>query len=196
MRDIKTLLLAAAAIGLTALPGLANAAPGDRHVMEVRLPNGLTEQIQYTGDVPPHVVLAPAGVAFAEPADPFAMFQRLSAEMDRQAAAMFQAADHMMMQPFPGFGGMTEAGLGTAPAGSGFCARSVQITFPGDGQKPRIIAHTSGNCGASASAPAPAVFPGMPEAAPGLKTMEVRDTAPGSSAKPYQGLVRQLDWHP
>ena len=132
--------------------------------MTVRLPDGGVERIFYTGDTPPQVTFpAPSPVAYA--ADPFVIMQRISAEMDRESAAMMGQADAMMVDP------MATAPLGTPdrlmtvnlgdlPAGArgysfvstmsgnGVCSRSVQITSRGDGAKPTVVTHTSGDCAA------------------------------------------------
>jgi hypothetical protein len=58
------LLAGAAGIVLAGLTGLATARtvtnPAQTHVLNIRLPNGQVEQVRYTGDVPPTVILAPA----------------------------------------------------------------------------------------------------------------------------------------
>ena len=40
------------------------AAQGATHVLTVRLPGGAVEQIRYTGNVPPEVMVAPDAAAF------------------------------------------------------------------------------------------------------------------------------------
>jgi hypothetical protein len=79
--------------------------PHGTHVSTVRLPNGQVEQVRYTGDVPPTVTLAPdvAPTAYVL-ASPFAMLERMSADMDRQAAALFQALDTIPAPRAEGFG--------------------------------------------------------------------------------------------
>ncbi len=59
---------------------------------------------------------------------------------------------------FAGPGGLTQVDMGRMPAGSHFCARSVQIRDMGDGKAPQVITQTSGDCGAAApNAAAPGV---------------------------------------
>ncbi|MBW4023668.1 MAG: hypothetical protein HIU92_11120 [Proteobacteria bacterium] len=110
MTLFKPLLLAG--ITAVALGGgltLAHAATAPHFkTMAVQLPGGGIEQIEYTGDVPPQVILAPAMPADAAQmpmpmpmgigmpvasADPFTMLDRISVEMARQEAAMINAVD-------------------------------------------------------------------------------------------------------
>ncbi len=192
MRTFKTPLLVAALVGLAAAPGMARAASPDRHLITVRLPDGMTAQIQYTGNIPPRIMFgAPAAAAaFVTPGDPFTLLRQISADMDRQAAAMFQSVNNLMLAPAPGFGGPTEAVLGAPPAG-GLCARSVQITTTGNGQPPRVVTRTEGQCGPASGAAAPTALPAMPQPATGPAPIEVRN---GGGAKPYQRLVQTVDW--
>lgn len=215
MCTTRILLLAgAAALAFVGLSGLAQANTPRTHVLTVQLPNGVTEQIRYTGDVPPQVVLMPEAMSSAEvaprttdfdAASPFAMLQRISAEMDREAAAMFQATDSLMSQPDPG--SITEAALGRLPAGTegyslistfsgaGVCTRSVQISYSGGGQKPRIVSSTAGDCGGSHHSAAPTELPGSPEPAHQPRTIQVKANSAPAVANPYRGLVHQVgDW--
>jgi hypothetical protein len=84
------------------------------------------------------------------------MMERISAEMDRQTAAMFRRAEAMTEQARSGQ--PIEAAFGNLPAGSrgytyistmsgsGFCTRSVEITSQGNGA-PKVVSHSTGNCG-------------------------------------------------
>jgi hypothetical protein len=194
MQIMRTVLVAGvAAIALAGASGLALAQGSDSHVLTVQLPNGAVEQIRYTGDVPPQIILAPQAEQIGSP---FAMLERLSAEMDRQAAVMFQAMDTLAAQPFPG--NLTEAGMGGLPdgalstsivstrSGSGVCSRSIEVTYTGHGQ-PKVVSQTSGDCGAQRMVPAelPAVRPPAHPAG----TIEVKAEGPAS---PYQGLVHPV----
>src|SRR5579863_8308821 len=96
MRTLRTALLAGVAASAIGLSGAALAESPQTHVMTVRLPDGGVEEIRYTGDVPPQIVFAagPASTdvfaplpSFFGPGSPFAALDRISAEMDRQAAA-------------------------------------------------------------------------------------------------------------
>ncbi|WP_158926709.1 hypothetical protein [Acidisphaera sp. S103] len=163
------LLTGAAAIVLAGLTGMATAQtvtnPAQTHVLNVRLPNGQVEQIRYTGDVPPTVMLAPDAAmdtvmpAFG-PGSPFAMLQRMSADMDRQAAALFHDVGAMPMNVGP----MNAGGFGVIPAmsGPGVCMRSVQVTFTGNGQAPHVVSQTSGDCGPAHGSAAPVMLPSAP----------------------------------
>ncbi len=214
MQTTRTALFAgAAAIVLAGLSGLAHAAPERSHVMTVPLPDGAIEQIRYTGDVPPQVILAPEAVpadalglptASFDAASPFALLQRLSAEMDQQAASMFQTIDAMMAQPTLGPGSATEAMWSRLPAGTelysvistfsgaGTCTRSMQITYQGNGQKPQVLSRTAGDCGASRGATMPAELP-APSVVPShrLATVQAKNNVP-AAAQPYRGLLHQV----
>src|SRR4051794_20919768 len=102
----KALFAGIAALGIAA-SGAASAQ--NAHVMSVAVPGGVA-QIRYVGDIPPQIVVVPAPAAFpaAFPAaseawlpiwlvfgsdSPFAMMDRIAAEMDRRAAAMFRYAE-------------------------------------------------------------------------------------------------------
>lgn len=178
MRLLRTALLAGLAAGALALaPGLARAGSPQIHVLTVQLPGGGVAQIRYSGDVAPRVVLLPDGSAMpmmAMPSavfgndSPFAMLERMSAEMDREAAAMFQAASSAFAMPMPpNPDRLMPAALGGAPfsgrsfsfiasiAGNGVCMRSVTITSVA-GAQPRVVSDTSGNCGPVGHAVTPA----------------------------------------
>jgi hypothetical protein len=154
------------------------------HVLTVRLPDGSVEQIHYSGDVAPKVAVAPGGLGVFAPmpgfgpasADsPFAMLNRLSAQMDQQMAEMMRNAPPMPTLAAPGAmqraAAGQEAALGQLPAGTESysfvssvngghaCSRSVQITSQGAGQAPRVVTQTSGDCGGGQAAPAPQPAP-------------------------------------
>jgi hypothetical protein len=181
-------LTCAAAIALGGSAAMAEARRPEAHVLTLRLPDGQVEQIRYVGDAPPTVILAPDATAASfggsfGTADPFAMLQRISAEMDRQEAAMVRAIGTMAVADFTGFGMMPVL------SGPGVCSRSVQITYAGDGRAPRIVSRTAGDCGPARGEPAPVGLPNAP----------VRKSAPAiveaKAAQPYPGLVRQVgDW--
>lgn len=175
-------LTAAAAILVAAAAGTAGAQTwppteqpiGKTHVLTLRLPNGQVEQVRYIGDVAPTVVLVPNTMptAFA-PASPFAMLEQMSADMDRQAAVLFQNINTLTA--------MNTAGFGLLPvmSGSGVCARSVQITFAGDGHAPHVVSQTSGDCGPTRGSAAPAVLPNPPAPIHGPGLVEAKaDTPP------------------
>src|SRR5258708_35051364 len=163
MGTTRTVLIAgAAAITLGGVSGVAAAQSSRAHVMTLQLPGGGTAQIQYTGDVPPQVTVADAPVAApmgfslvfaAMPSmfgadSPFAMFDRISAEMDRQMAAMWRRAEMLSAQS-PSQ--LTEAAMRNLPAGSegysfdstlsgnGVCVCRGQITSSGNGAAPKVV---------------------------------------------------------
>ena len=123
------LLTGAAAIILAGIAGDGQGPdPANVHVLTLRLPDGRVEQIRYSGDVPPTVVLAPDAMATSfAPVSPFALLAQMSADMERQEAAMFRTIDAMAMPNGAGFG------MIPVLAGPGVCTRSVQITFTGNG---------------------------------------------------------------
>src|SRR5581483_10471384 len=101
MKAVSRTVLAGAAILALGAGTLAMAAARDRHVLNVRLPDGTVEQIRYSGDVAPTVRFEadrPAAALFAPvlDADPlFARLDQVSAEMDREAAAMLAGFDDL-----------------------------------------------------------------------------------------------------
>jgi hypothetical protein len=191
----KTLFVGAAAVALAGAGGLAYAqtpasVPADTHVMNIRLPDGSLQRIEYTGNVPPRIEivpvsrLTPAQMRVAE--SPFAMMQRISAEMDAQMAQMFQAFGPMM-GPF-GSAPVTASFGGMPMAGSGVCVHSVQVTYNGSGQ-PNVVSRTAGDCGgAAAKSSAPAALPTTPVPPAAQRTIQVKDEHPvGQPA--YRALV-------
>ena len=164
--SLRSVLTGTAAILAAAALTPAMAQEGPVHVMTVRLLGGGVEQIEYTGNVPPRVVLVPSPTTIAAPMfapDPFATLERISAMMDQQAEAMLQRIAAM-------------PDLAATP-GSGVCTRSVQITFDGRGTRPHMVSSTSGDCGPAERSKAPyevnaPVQPAHPEAHP--RTIQVK----------------------
>ena len=203
MRRIQASLLAGVSAIAFGLSGAA-LAQSNTHVTTVQLPYGGTAQIRYTGDVPPRVSFseAPATVAptvsMFGPGSPFAALDRISTEMDRQMTTMFRQAD--MLAAEARSGQLSEAALRSLPpgtqsysfvstiSGNGVCTESVEITSQGNGHKPRVVRHSSGDCGPQAGAGGSVSLPAAtpPEARPGM----VWTSAAG--AKPYAGLVREI----
>jgi hypothetical protein len=147
----------AAALLLAGYAGIAKAQSTETHVLTLRLPNGQIEQVRYAGDVPPTVVLAPTAMPSAfDPVDPFAMFDRMAAAMDRQAEAMIRTINAMTVPNAQGFG------VVPAMSGPGVCMRSVQITYPGNGQAPHVVSHTAGDCGPAQGQATPTALPNAP----------------------------------
>src|ERR1051325_6151240 len=203
MRAFRTALLGGlAAFVLASIAGTAAAQSAKSHVMQVRLPGGATAEIHYVGDVPPRVVVnaEPTSLAafdpfpsFFGPGSPFVAMQRISAEMDRQMAAMLARAESLTAQARSGSPQVIEAALGKLPTGSqhysfvstmsgnGVCTRSVQITSQGNGAPPKVVSHSSGNCGpavgpdASGTLNLPVARPPVQDKEPGLILTMVRD---------------------
>lgn len=182
MRKITKLLLAGA--GAATLAGVAVAAADNHHILNVVLPDGSVAQVRYVGNVAPQIVAVPAAetvpVAFA---DPFAMMDRISYEMDRQMDAMLQQAS-ALSQVAPGANGqLSQAALKTLPPGTvsysftsyssgngASCSQSVQVTSLGQNQPPKVERQSQGDCSALNTRKAtPAVQqakPDMPQVTP------------------------------
>jgi hypothetical protein len=205
MKTIRNVLVAGvASMALAGLAGHALAGGSQTHVMTVQLPSGAVEQIRYTGDVAPQIVVNPdlGDAGFFGPVawnDPFPMFARISAQMDREMNSMLREARVLSAEPFGAAPGVTEAALGKLPAGTesysfvstmsgnGVCGRSVQVTSEGPGHKPNVVTKSFGNCNAGA---VPSELPGAsaPASAPGV--VEVKS----DGAKPYAGLIHEASW--
>ena len=156
-----------------ALAGVTAVAAADRqpvHTMLINLPDGSVEQVRYTGNVPPRVVLRPvAAESFLDtafgPDSPFAMMDRISARMDAQMAGMMrQAAMMQSMTPEQLQQAAMRRGGGTARtatftmvsttgANGQVCSQSVRTVSPGDGKAPQIQRTSSGDCGSAVSRP-------------------------------------------
>src|SRR5579872_5326622 len=84
-------------LSAVALAGTAaTAASRSSHVMNVPLPDGSVAHVEYVGNVAPKVTIEPAVAPDADddwaPATSFARFDRMIAEMNRQAEAMMRQA--------------------------------------------------------------------------------------------------------
>ncbi|WP_404711203.1 hypothetical protein [Sphingomonas sp. MMS24-J13] len=182
MRTVTKLLLAG--VGAAALASVAIAA--DRtHVLNVVMPDGSVAQVHYVGDVAPRVVAMPAAdlVPVAMTNDsPFAMFDRISAEMDAQMDAMMRQASALTTAAPAAGGQLSDAALKSLPAGTvsysftsfssgngASCSQSVQVTSLGANQAPKVVRQDSGDCTAvNSRAPVPAVAKPAPAGAPAL----------------------------
>jgi len=230
----KTLLAGAASIGIAlSLPGAASAQ--NVHVMNVAVPGGGVAQIRYFGEVPPQIAVVPAPAAFPAasgeafgawmpassmfgpgfgpgfgPDSPFAMLDRIAADMDRRAAAMFRYAEAMSARADAGggvetaaratpsgapFGGESYSFVSTV-SGSGVCSQSVRIVSRGDGTKPIVERYSSGNCGNAVTVPRgrPGVQPRMQPAAPVPATTpkQLDLILTQGAGSPYNGIVRHV----
>jgi Flp pilus assembly protein CpaB len=150
-------------VGITALAlagTAAWAAQSNVHQMTIQLPGGGVEHIEYTGNVAPKVRVVPMAampqIAFMPMA--FPNMARIQAVMDAQMAQMnnmIRQANVMAAQSFANLpNGPIAISAGNLPAGSHFCAHSIQITTGANG-KQNVVTHTAGDCGGgAASAPA------------------------------------------
>ena len=184
MRTIPTLLVSGTAV--LALAGAAAAAghlESRPNVLTIQLPDGAVAQIHYAGKVAPQVVVAPAGAAAMAPiglpaADaPFALLDRISAQMDREMAQMSAQARALEALPLVAPGQLQRTEFANLPAGAssysfvstfsggGVCSRSVEITAQGPGRQPKVVSSSSGDCGAAPKAAAPGAVSGGPAAA-------------------------------
>ena len=168
MRNLRTAVLAG--VAALCVAGTAVAASNDTHVMTVDLPDGSVARIEYQGAVAPKVRIDPTirfePVRFADPDDaaPFAAFDRIFADMDRQAAAMMRQVRALQMQSLESSAKPDLAAFGAMPAGtvsyrfvstgdgSRFCSQSWQWTSQGPGQQPKLVSASSGDCDAGAPA--------------------------------------------
>lgn len=176
MRFTRFVAFTGLAVALAGVTAVAAAERQSVHVMTVDLPGGGVEQIRYTGDVAPRVLVGDDAVPLAAmsffdtafgPDSPFADLDRISAEMDRQAAVMMRQAALMQSAPDAA---LRQAALAGAPAGatsvtmvstsngSGVCTQSVRVTAMGEGKAPQVVRKVSGDC-AAGSAPATPVTP-------------------------------------
>ena len=194
MRKISKFLLAGA--GALTLAGVAVAAADNHHIMNVALPDGSVAQIHYVGNVAPQVVAVPAAeIVPVAIADPFAMFDRISYEMDRRMEVMLQQAS-AMAQASPANGQLSEAALKQLPPGtvsysytsysSGngtSCSQSVQVTSLGQNQPPKVERQSQGDCSAVNTRKAtPAVIEAKPEA-PKVTPASLRKPAEAPAVK-------------
>ncbi|WP_454885720.1 hypothetical protein [Sphingomonas oryzagri] len=173
MRPKPVLMIA----GLMAAAGVTAAVAADRqearvvpvHVLNVHMPDGSIQQVRYTGDAAPRVMAVPVSavdpmmIAFG-PDSPFAMMDRISAQMDaRMAGMMHQAAMMQSMTPEQlqqaamrsgGASGTTSfTMISTSGADGQVCSRSVRTVSLGDGKAPQIQRTSSGDCGSAMSKP-------------------------------------------
>jgi hypothetical protein len=200
-KPIKLMIAGAAAL---AVGGVAIAA--DRaHVVNVAMPDGSIAEIHYVGDVAPKVMLAPAAdlvpVAVIDQS-PFAMFDRISAEMDAQMNAMMRQASMLAATTPAADAQPTEAALKAMPAGTvsysftsfssgngASCSQSVQVTALGTGQAPKVVRQNDGDCTAvNSRAPTPAVAtPTQQPSQPAL--LPVNLEKPKAPAKPHDRTI-------
>lgn len=182
----KSILLG---VGTLALAGGATAAERAFHTLNVQLPDGSIEHINYIGDQPPEVRIMPVAasaprlpVVLIDPADgfSFAAFDQVFRDMDARAAAMMRQTAMMARMPMtsPVTAPVTadakadQAALKALPAGTvsysfvstttsnGSCTRSVQTTSYGGKAEPKVVSRTTGDCSALSQPVKPTAAPG------------------------------------
>lgn len=178
MRTVQKMFWAGlAAVALAGSAGVALANGPALHTMTLHLPDGATAQIQYSGKVPPKVTFGttPLMAGFYGPQSPFAMLDRIAADMNQEMSALMGQAGATagpLWTPEPMFDmnldkappGITQYSTVTTMSGDGHvCTRSMEITSTGKGRHPKVVSHTSGDCNAIAGATAT----GNPFASPG-----------------------------
>jgi hypothetical protein len=209
---LTTLLAGAASI---ALAGTVAA-----HTLTLQLPGGTTEQINYSGDVAPQVSFTPPQTAAVPtitpqaidwsfgPQSPFALMQQIAAQMDRDADAMMRQMQQIAAQPVSGPGQPIQIDMTQLPPGTqsysfvstlsptGVCSQSTEIIAKGRGQKPQVITHRSGNCGAGA-VPGAATNVAVPSRTPAIRPAQPH--APNYQANAidhpdYRSMFREASW--
>jgi hypothetical protein len=175
------MLVGSAAILAVGVVTPAMAEDGHLHVLTLQMPGGGVEQIEYTGDVAPRVVLMPASRMVAVPmmdVDPFATLNRISAMMDQQAVAMLREVEGLQGGILPGLPrGASGYSFVSTMSGTGVCTRSVQITYNGGNAPPRMVSSSSGDCGSDHHQQAPSEVTVPAPAGPpshSLGTVEVK----------------------
>ena len=170
MMKLRATLVAGAA---AAIAGTALAATSHSHVMNLSLPDGSVARVEYVGNVPPKVTVAPAPLdAWMSGFPSFAGFDRMFEQMDRQ----MRQIEQMARQPIgtPGTApGMNVASYGNLPAGAdsvsvvsvsngaSSCTRTTEVVSQGAGKPPKVTTNVSGNCGTE-SQPVLHAAPGKP----------------------------------
>jgi hypothetical protein len=166
---------AVAGLASFAVAGAALAADAPRfHMMNVNLPDGAVAHVRYSGEVAPTVTVDPApGPRWFDPASafsgfdraPFAAFDRIAAEMDREAAAMLRQArrgggtgeiagpDLLAAGGFPA--GAAGYSFVSETTSNGTCTRSVEVTRAAPTAKPHVVTSATGNCAGRSAGQAP-----------------------------------------
>ncbi|UXC89716.1 hypothetical protein EGM87_11630 [Sphingobium sp. RSMS] len=168
MRKIRAAVLAG--VAAVAVMGTALAASHDRHVMKVGLPDGTVARIEYQGNVAPKVTFAPASslapIAWFDPfeAAPFALFDRIAADLDRQSDLMMRQVHALPLPAIADDGKIDLTALRSLPPGTvsysfvstinggSTCSRSVRATSLGSGRQPSVVSNSSGDCREAPSA--------------------------------------------
>jgi hypothetical protein len=204
----KLLLAGASVLVLAGSAGIAQAQPRSHrtHVLTLQLPGGGTEQIRYTGDIPPQVILVPATAritALAQDwAAPFAVLNQISSEMDQQMAALMHEAQALESMPLMLNGpiqvnagslspGVQSYTLVATMDGGNVCTHSTTITSTGNGTPPKVVSQVSGNCGSAGNSMAPAREPSVTPVPKRPHTIQVKHRSPRPL---YAPLVHEVAW--
>jgi hypothetical protein len=175
--SLITVLAGGAAVLATVALRPALAEDGQVHVMSVQLPGGRVEQIQYTGDIAPRVVLVPVAAKPTFVTDPFAALERISTMMRQQQAVMLRQMQAITAAPDAMPPGASGYSFVSTMSGNGVCMRSVRIAYSGGNAAPQMVSGTSGNCGPNHGGQAPAeVNTPAPAIRPAPNTLEVKAT--------------------
>lgn len=202
MRTSRNLLIAGVAVAAIACgAGIALAQGPAWRTMSVPLLDGGVVQIQYRGDVAPRVSFAPSPfydssffVDDARPA-PFAIFDRIAAEMHRDMRAMLHDIDaasapapqQMFSIDARGLppGAVSYSATSTVADNGAWCTRSMEITRAGPNARPKVVNHMSGDCTPSGNVKFGAERAAPPQrSAPVPDVMSVRDWRPAPAAPP------------
>jgi hypothetical protein len=136
---------------------------------------------------------------------PFAAMNRISAEMDRQMVTMLARAQNLAALASSGSPQVVETSLGGLPSGgagysyisamssNGACTRSAQVTSQGNGTPPKVVSHSSGNCGPeTGSAPGASAPINLPVTRPPANTQPDLILTKTKEPKPYTAVARQV----
>ncbi len=167
MKPLRKITAATAAvIAIAGLAGVAAAEVKNSHVLTIHLPDGSQEQIRYVGDQPPEVRLQRAQWAAFSPltdqldlGSSFAALDRISTQMDREAATMLRQVHSLPAPLFDNRGGIKQVALNSlAPGVQGYsvvstlsgghvCTRMTQYRSQGSAGQPEVLTRISGDCG-------------------------------------------------
>ncbi len=171
----NTPLTIVAGMAVLAVAGIVGARFVKTHTISVRLPDGGEARVFYAGNIPPGITVEPdAGTLAAswrpEPVAaelPFGEMDRVAAEMNREADALFReaATPIPITPPAPGRQGYSFV---STLSGAGVCSRSVEIIADGHGDRPRVLTRTTGDCGVSPRPPQKAPEPTPEPAKPAV----------------------------
>ncbi|MBA4091015.1 MAG: hypothetical protein C0494_10525 [Sphingobium sp.] len=124
------------------------------------------------------------------------MFDRIAADMDRQADMMMQQVRSFQLPSTAGAGKTDLAAFKAMPAGTvsysfvstgngqGMCSRRVQVTSYGPGQQSKVVSNSAGNC---RDMPAASTATGPSGEDKAVPSMAVRTTA-SHDGKPIQTI--------